>query len=115
MSLSKEQFDHALSELRDVLRDWDAESSHHPAQGKTFEVWLEAAQKLGADRRDVHSIVWEILNQDPPQFSQDSLNELSEIETALTGYCHPDSIIRFPNEPTDEEELLKYVRGNVWR
>ncbi|MGD0125400.1 MAG: hypothetical protein ABSF46_08585 [Terriglobia bacterium] len=115
MSLSSEQFDNAGAGLRAVLKDWDAERSGHIAEGKTFEAWLESVQKQGATRLDVYRLVWDILNEIPRRFTQNTLDDLSEIETALTGFCHSDSIIRFPNEPSDADQLLGYVRGGLWK
>jgi hypothetical protein len=97
-----------------VLRRWDA--GVDLIEGRDlFEQWLTSVQARGWARGDVYRLVWEILKEDPSEMSQASLDELGEIETALSGFCHENCIVRFPNEPTGTVELAAYVRGNRWR
>ncbi|EXB48561.1 hypothetical protein J522_0131 [Acinetobacter baumannii 146457] len=47
---------------------------------------------------------------------QDQFDYLDELQTIITGYCSPNSIVKFKNEPTTNmEDFLSYVRGGKWK
>jgi len=114
MALSEEKYAAGEDGLRRVLRQWDLPGDAR-LKGDLLDSWLESVQRGGWTRKDVYRLVEEILDESPSQFSQATWDDLLEFETGLTGYCHVDSITRFPNEPVDADQLLEYVRGNHWR
>ena len=114
MALPAEKYAAGKDELLRVLRRWDLPGDSR-LKGDLFDSWLKTVQRGGWTRRDVYCLVWEILKETPSQFSEATLVQLGEVETGLTGFCHVDSIIRFPNEPVDAGQLLEYVRGDHWR
>jgi hypothetical protein len=73
---------------------------------------VDVVQSQGWTRADVYHLVQEILYSPASEFSEYTLDQLGEVEAGRTGYCDPKSIIRFPNEPSDEAELVAYVRGH---
>lgn len=47
---------------------------------------------------------------------QDQFDYLGELQTTIIGYCSPDCIVKFKNEPTTNmDDLLSYVRGGKWK
>ncbi|MDH0562257.1 hypothetical protein [Acinetobacter courvalinii] len=47
---------------------------------------------------------------------QDQFDYLDELQTTITGYCSPNSIVKFKNKPTTNmEDFLSYVRGGKWK
>lgn len=115
MALSVEEYAAGKEELLRVLNKWNLREDSVEVRGNLFDSWLESVQRRGWVRKDVYRLVCEILDEFPSQFSEATLDELLEVETGLTGFCHVDSIIRFPNEPADDPQLLAYVHGNLWR
>jgi len=119
VSLSPEQYGSGRKGLRGVLQGWDLTDASSPSAQENaknqFAAWLKGIQEQGWTRKDVHRLVWELLDERPPSFSESTLDELGEFETALTGFCAPKYIVRFPNDPADETELVDYVRGDLWR
>jgi len=119
MSLSTDQYAIGHKALLEVLRGWDlAENPSEPAWENArnqFASWFERLKDEGWTRKDVYRVVREVLDERPIRFSISTLDDLANFESGLTGYCEPKSIVRFPNEPSDENQLADYVRGNRWR
>jgi hypothetical protein len=115
MALSAEKYATGRQGLLKVLRCWDTSEESGQGCSDLFHCWLESVQGRGWTRADVYRLVREILEECPGEFSEDTMDQLAEVETALTGFSHEKSILRFPNEPSDGVQLMEYVRGNRWR
>lgn len=75
-----------------------------------------AVRSLIADgwtRGDLHAAVDELCQR--PGVSDRVVDDLDDLDTALTGWCAPESIIRFPGDPDDEGALVGHVRGAAWK
>lgn len=105
-----------------LLQEWDRGPSlrgwpHDPSdpQAATTEVnplhdWLHGAQSAGWRRKDVYDLVWEVFRTRSDIYREETLDALGEFETALTGACHPASIVRFPSDPDSQEGLAAVAR-----
>jgi hypothetical protein len=69
----------------------------------------------GWTRRDVHDLTRDVLVNEAVALGDPASDALFDFETALTGDCHPDCIVRFPGEPDDEQALVAWVRGGEWK
>lgn len=48
------------------------------------------------------------------EFPTKQFDALDNFITALTGECHPDYIVKLPNDPVDSAEFLDYVWSKRW-
>ena len=123
----------ALTERRD--RDWRAavaaltpeqralwdDDTHAPPGydggpfSDGFARWLTRVQEAGWTRKQVHDVLLDVHNDPRNDFVLATLDDLFNIDTAITGDCVPDGIIRFPGDPDDVAELTAHVRGRLWR
>lgn len=46
---------------------------------------------------------------------QEQFDYLGELLNSIIGFCSASSIIRFKNEPSDDEGFTSYVRGEKWK
>ncbi len=47
--------------------------------------------------------------------TSEAIDFVCDVESAVTGFVHPDSIMCFPDENfKSSEEMIGYVRSNVW-
>jgi hypothetical protein len=111
----------------DRLLDEAGALAHQPPAERDWSGFDGAVRELadaGWTRADVHAAVTELIRRadreevsgapgDPADETVADL--LGEYETALTGFAHPQSIVRFPGDPEDAEALAGHVRGNAWR
>lgn len=67
---------------------------------------------IGWSRREVYALTSDLLRQSP--LPDDWCDDFYELESALTGHCSPQSIIRFPDDPLDRDELAHNLRGMRW-
>lgn len=107
MSVSGGEYDSGKQSLIELLRNWDSSFAglavnDSSAAWPQFDKWLEAVQSRGWKRKDVYDLFWDIFNYHHSEFSQPTRDLLREIESTLTGHCHPDYKIQFPGE-TEEE------------
>jgi hypothetical protein len=105
-----------------LLREWDRSpsrdehSDYRPGQepgavqSGSLPTWLRMAQDAGWRRRDVYDLVWEVFRTHADVYSDDTLDALGEFETALTGACHPASVVRFPGDPESSEGVAAVAR-----
>ncbi|QHT70715.1 hypothetical protein GXP67_30735 [Rhodocytophaga rosea] len=80
-----------------------------------FYSYIRNLKLLGWRRVHVYSLVSEILSIGHETLGDDAVDLLGEYVTGLIGFCAPQSIDRFPEDPQDLNELTSYVRGNKWR
>lgn len=69
--------------------------------------------KSGWTRRDVYHLAVDIMKD--PQLTERAGDELYDFLTSLTGDCSPESILRFPGDPEDFDELAGIARSKRWR
>ncbi len=78
-----------------------------------LQVLLRSLIGEGWTRGDLHAAVDELCGR--PGTSEPVVDDLIELDTALTGWCAPSAIIRFPGDPDDERALVAHVRGGAWK
>ncbi|MDR0235251.1 hypothetical protein [Acinetobacter sp.] len=75
----------------------------------------------GGTRNEVYKSLNEIFLMEESMIKkniklQDQFDYLGELQTTITGYCSPNSIVKFKNEPTTNmDDFLNYVRGEKWK
>jgi hypothetical protein len=85
-----------------------------PAQAEAFDRVFTNLISRGWTRRDVDYLTRDVLGREAA-LDEAGADDLYEFYTGLIGHCSPTSILRFPGEPEDQEELTAWVRGNKWR
>lgn len=107
----------AFEKLKVILYLWD---SHNVLfSQRKIDKFFETLIYLGWNRRRVYFFTFNFIKQhlnevDYQNIPVDAFDYLSDIESSIIGYCSYESILKFPNEPENETELIAYVRGKVW-
>lgn len=111
MSLSAEKYANGGQELQALLNEAEEFYDEYPIRfDRLFSEWLERAQEQGWTRRDVYLLV-----HDACMSVHGGVGDLlAEVETAIIGYCSPNCIFRFPGDPVDGGEFVKFVRSKNW-
>lgn len=78
------------------------------AQPDSLAAWLRVAQDAGWRRKGVYELIWEVFRAN--RYSEETMDALGEFETALTGACHPSSVIRFPGNPHSPDDVAAVAR-----
>ena len=63
-------------------------------------------------RNHIYLLVHELFVSDNTIFDLESI--LYNVESGIIGECSVDSIIKYPNEPENIDDLSLYVRGFYW-
>lgn len=102
------RYQSALITLNDILRNWSAGSQ------EAVDLFLMRLVESQWQRGCVYKLLMDSGKNDK-RISEEANNYIDDVVTSVTGFCSRDSIMTFPNDPTEPDSLLKYVRGNSWR
>ncbi|MDR5837790.1 hypothetical protein [Caballeronia sp. LZ034LL] len=102
------RYQSALIALNDILKNWSTGSQ------EVVDLFLMKLVETQWRRGCVYKLLMDSGKNDK-QISEEANNYIDDVVTSVTGFCSLDSIMRFPDEPTESDSILKYVRGNSWR
>lgn len=105
--------DETFSTLLRMLGDWG-----HVAEAicqKNVDDFLSNLIKKGWRRRDIYNLLQKTTIPSDFGLTSEAIDYVCDIESAVTGFIHPDCIMRFPDEEfKDNEEMIAYVRSKAW-
>jgi hypothetical protein len=76
--------------------------------------FVEDLGARGWTRSDVHHLTQDVLSHDFQRMSENAFNMLFDFIETLGYDCTPANLVRFPGDPEDQWELVKYARSRVW-
>lgn len=105
----------AYKELVSLTKSWkDIDQNNIQPELSQLSDFVDKLIRLNWRRADVYNLFVDILKVE--ELSNGQTTVLWDCETAITGYCDPAYILRFPDEKiTSNEELAHYVRSEVWK
>lgn len=78
--------------------------------------FLDDLKKDGWRRNDIFKLLQETYAPERNPLPDGASIYLGGVEDSITGYLHPDCIMRFPHENIENiEELTAYVRSAQWK
>ena len=114
--VNKKQYLRGKNDLMETLNF--KENLNHQQVGSNpndFHQIIDALVKSGWKRIDIYTLLWDIMNNHYNELDELVVDELGEFETSITGYCSPESIFKFPDDPENIEQLTAVVRAGKWK
>jgi hypothetical protein len=94
--------------LNEILLDWTSESQF------LVDKLIHELTGVGWRRKDVYELLMGA-GRVGDGFSDEANDYIDDVVTSVIGHCAVESFMKFPDEPTDKDMLLEYVRGNAWK
>ena len=108
----------AFEYLKNILFLW--RNNELSDSQERIDLFFKNLISSGWNRKRVYTFTFDFIknnltDSDYANISNDAFDYLSDIETSIIGHCSYNSILKFPDEPEGEAELIAYVRGNIWK
>ncbi|ASY75414.1 hypothetical protein [Pectobacterium polaris] len=105
----------AFSYLRDIMYLKDIKKLQN-----LMDLFFEQLINSKWNRERIYKFIFvyvrsNLSEKDYDEISEYAFDYLGDIESSVIGHCSYDSILKFPDEPENKDELIAYVRGDKWR
>jgi hypothetical protein len=80
-----------------------------------FDSFISELISDGWERKDIYFLLMSFNKNCELDISNDADEYICDVLTSITGHCAFNCLMRFPHEPKEEQALLDYVHGNLWK
>jgi hypothetical protein len=108
----------AFADLKRIMQSWDVNENN--TSQKLIDLFLRQLIQSKWDREKIYKFAFLYIKNNLSDSDYDNIPEaafdyLDDIKSSIIGHCSYDSILKFPNEPKNKNELISYVRGEKWK
>jgi len=112
---NKMEYSKALKKLDSIIRNWkDIDEKNTQFEHRQLKEFTSKLKVHNWKRLDIYNLIHDVLKDE--DFPEVIVDIILDFESTITGYCDPACILEFSDEKINsKEELIKYVRGNMWK